>query len=121
MSRRLDEGDEPTDQAQPLGELEQSSVTVPDPPIDWSEVTEVLDEGLPAGVANMEACADDKNPFTLVTYRKNRPNGIPVVFKPLQAGASFWKVNPKRRYPGIGSTRMAVCASMCLPRELSAT
>ncbi|XP_064470370.1 uncharacterized protein LOC135385122 [Ornithodoros turicata] len=32
--------------------------------------------------------------FTLVTYRKNRPKGIPVLFKPVDVSRSFWKVNP---------------------------
>lgn len=39
---------------------------------------------------------DDKTPFTKVTYRKNRPAGIPVIFKPTVAGSSFWRVNPNK-------------------------
>ncbi|XP_064460926.1 uncharacterized protein LOC135370905 [Ornithodoros turicata] len=37
---------------------------------------------------------DMGDPFTLVTYKKNRPQGIPVLFKPVDSGKSFWKVNP---------------------------
>ncbi|KAM7304529.1 uncharacterized protein ISCGN_014429 [Ixodes scapularis] len=36
---------------------------------------------------------EDSSPFTVVTYRKNRPSGIPVILKPTGT-KSFWKVNP---------------------------
>lgn len=39
---------------------------------------------------------DDPTPFTVVTYRKNRPAGIPVIFKPVVPGSSFWRGNPNR-------------------------
>lgn len=38
----------------------------------------------------------EDEPFTLVTYKKKRAEGIPVVFRPTAEGASFWKVNPNR-------------------------
>ncbi|KAL1429636.1 hypothetical protein MTO96_015979 [Rhipicephalus appendiculatus] len=38
----------------------------------------------------------DDEPFTLVTYKKKRAEGIPVVFRPTSEGASFWQVNPNR-------------------------
>lgn len=37
---------------------------------------------------------EDKTPFTLVSYKKDRPAGIPVVFKPITSEQSFWRVNP---------------------------
>ncbi|XP_064469998.1 uncharacterized protein LOC135384740 [Ornithodoros turicata] len=74
---------------------------------NWSDATEVGDGELPSAVTfsppqnppvtpppDMEGVEDGKDPFTLVTYRKNRAKGIPVVFKPLQENLSFWKVNP---------------------------
>ncbi|KAL1413991.1 hypothetical protein MTO96_007806 [Rhipicephalus appendiculatus] len=38
----------------------------------------------------------DDEPFTLVTYKKKRAEGIPVVFRPTSEGASFWQANPNR-------------------------
>ncbi|CAN7948468.1 unnamed protein product, partial [Ixodes hexagonus] len=35
----------------------------------------------------------DQRPFIPVSYKKNRPAGIPVVFKP-NPGKSLWRVNP---------------------------
>ncbi|XP_042147152.1 uncharacterized protein LOC121836337 [Ixodes scapularis] len=37
---------------------------------------------------------EDNRPFTSVHYKKNRPAGIPVVFKPNSSNASLWRVNP---------------------------
>ncbi|KAM7307787.1 hypothetical protein ISCGN_011423 [Ixodes scapularis] len=37
---------------------------------------------------------DNDEPYTVVTYRKNRATGIPVVFKPTTPNTSFWRVNP---------------------------
>lgn len=37
---------------------------------------------------------DAGDPFALVTYKKNRPQGIPVLFKPVLPDESFWRVNP---------------------------
>lgn len=37
---------------------------------------------------------DNDEPYTVVTYRKNRATGIPVVFKPTTPNKSFWRVNP---------------------------
>lgn len=36
----------------------------------------------------------DQTPFTVVTYKKNRPAGIPVLFSPIKDNHSFWRVNP---------------------------
>ncbi|KAH6919501.1 hypothetical protein HPB50_029511 [Hyalomma asiaticum] len=38
----------------------------------------------------------DETPFTLVSYKKKRPEGIPVVFRPSEEGSNFWQVNPNR-------------------------
>ncbi|KAH6946227.1 hypothetical protein HPB50_012315 [Hyalomma asiaticum] len=38
----------------------------------------------------------DETPFTLVSYKKKRPEGIPVVFRPSDEGSNFWQVNPNR-------------------------
>ncbi|KAL1431341.1 hypothetical protein MTO96_014198 [Rhipicephalus appendiculatus] len=38
----------------------------------------------------------DDTPFTFVSYKKKRPEGIPVVFRPSEEGNSFWHVNPNR-------------------------
>lgn len=38
----------------------------------------------------------EDEPFTLVTYKKKRAEGIPVVFRPTGEGTSFWQVNPNR-------------------------
>ncbi|XP_072144472.1 uncharacterized protein [Dermacentor andersoni] len=35
-------------------------------------------------------------PFTVVTYKKKRAEGIPVVFRPTSEGTTFWQVNPNR-------------------------
>lgn len=37
---------------------------------------------------------EDNRPFTIVSYKKNRPTGIPVIFKPSSPEASLWRVNP---------------------------
>ncbi|KAG0421899.1 hypothetical protein HPB47_002243 [Ixodes persulcatus] len=37
---------------------------------------------------------EDNRPFTSVHYKKPRPAGIPVVFKPNSSNASLWRVNP---------------------------
>ncbi|XP_042148626.1 uncharacterized protein LOC121837166 [Ixodes scapularis] len=37
---------------------------------------------------------DYENPFTEVRYKKNRPAGIPVVFKTVNSEKSFWRINP---------------------------
>ncbi|CAN8029586.1 unnamed protein product [Ixodes persulcatus] len=37
---------------------------------------------------------DYENPFTEVRYKKNRPAGIPVVFKTINSEKSFWRINP---------------------------
>ncbi|XP_029840872.2 uncharacterized protein LOC115324407 [Ixodes scapularis] len=37
---------------------------------------------------------DNDEPYTVMTYRKNRETGIPVVFKPTTQNTSFWRVNP---------------------------
>ncbi|CAN8015393.1 unnamed protein product [Ixodes persulcatus] len=37
---------------------------------------------------------DDSTPFIKVSYHKNRPSGIPVIFNPTSPESSFWKVNP---------------------------
>ncbi|XP_064467220.1 uncharacterized protein LOC135378202 [Ornithodoros turicata] len=36
----------------------------------------------------------DASLFQLVTYKKNRPNGIPIVFRCLTESDLFWNVNP---------------------------
>ncbi|XP_049520311.1 uncharacterized protein LOC125944157 [Dermacentor silvarum] len=38
----------------------------------------------------------DEAPFTSVTYKKKRSEGIPVVFRPSEEGHTFWQVNPNR-------------------------
>lgn len=35
---------------------------------------------------------NDEAPFTVVSYRKSRPAGIPLTFKPHDPGSSFWGV-----------------------------
>ncbi|KAG0440765.1 hypothetical protein HPB47_016184 [Ixodes persulcatus] len=37
---------------------------------------------------------DYENPFTEVRYKKNRPAGIPEVFKTVNSEKSFWRINP---------------------------
>lgn len=37
---------------------------------------------------------EDDAPFQVVTYRKSRAAGIPVVFRTSDPNSSFWKVNP---------------------------
>lgn len=46
-------------------------------------------------VSDDEDMGDDA-PFTVVTYKKKRAEGIPVVFRPTEEGTSFWHVNPNR-------------------------
>ncbi|KAH7963627.1 hypothetical protein HPB52_022295 [Rhipicephalus sanguineus] len=36
----------------------------------------------------------DQTAFTVVSYKKKRAAGVPVIFKPTQTDRSFWKVNP---------------------------
>ncbi|KAL1470248.1 hypothetical protein MTO96_040541 [Rhipicephalus appendiculatus] len=36
----------------------------------------------------------DQSVFTVVSYKKKRAAGVPVIFKPTQPDRSFWKVNP---------------------------
>ncbi|KAH7973090.1 hypothetical protein HPB52_021165 [Rhipicephalus sanguineus] len=36
----------------------------------------------------------DQAAFTVVSYKKKRAAGVPVIFKPTQPNRSFWKVNP---------------------------
>ncbi|KAL1477823.1 hypothetical protein MTO96_035449 [Rhipicephalus appendiculatus] len=36
----------------------------------------------------------DQASFTVVSYKKKRGTGVPVVFRPTMEGGSFWKVNP---------------------------
>ncbi|KAL1434047.1 hypothetical protein MTO96_012041 [Rhipicephalus appendiculatus] len=36
----------------------------------------------------------DQSAFTVVSYKKKRAAGVPVIFKPTQPDRSFWKVNP---------------------------
>ncbi|KAH7951823.1 hypothetical protein HPB52_013338 [Rhipicephalus sanguineus] len=43
-----------------------------------------------------EAPKEDEGAYTVVTHHKNRATGIPVVFRPIAAEDSFWKVNPNR-------------------------
>lgn len=49
---------------------------------------------IPGGDVVSPRDLDTADAFTLVTYRKNRPQGIPVLFKPVEQAGSFWKVNP---------------------------
>ncbi|KAG0421046.1 hypothetical protein HPB47_003053, partial [Ixodes persulcatus] len=37
---------------------------------------------------------DDDASFTIVSYKKNRPAGILILFHPTSKETSFWKVNP---------------------------
>lgn len=37
---------------------------------------------------------EEADPFTQVTYKKSRFEGIPVVFRPIEEMRTFWKVNP---------------------------
>ncbi|KAH6943506.1 hypothetical protein HPB50_022414 [Hyalomma asiaticum] len=46
-------------------------------------------------VSDDEDMGDDA-PFTVVTCKKKRAEGIPVVFRPTEEGTSFWQVNPNR-------------------------
>lgn len=39
-------------------------------------------------------CDEEADPFTLVTYKKRRFEGIPVVFQPIDETKTFWRVNP---------------------------
>lgn len=55
-----------------------------------------MDEETSAYSLNDVQVVDDPTPFTTVSYRKNRSTGIPVVFKPVVTGSSFWRVNPNR-------------------------
>ncbi|KAH7936319.1 hypothetical protein HPB52_021418 [Rhipicephalus sanguineus] len=36
----------------------------------------------------------DQTAFTVVSYKKKRAAGVPVIFKPTQPDRNFWKVNP---------------------------
>lgn len=38
----------------------------------------------------------EDEPLTLVTYKKKRAEGIPIVFRPTNEGTTFWQVNPNR-------------------------
>ncbi|KAM7291270.1 hypothetical protein ISCGN_027843 [Ixodes scapularis] len=44
-----------------------------------------------SGIENIE---EGGTPFTFVSYKKDRPSGIPILIKPTNAGSSFWRVNP---------------------------
>ncbi|XP_064460378.1 uncharacterized protein LOC135370528 [Ornithodoros turicata] len=46
---------------------------------------------LHSGIGHQQGAGD---PFTLVTYKKNSPQGSPFVFKPVGQDCSFWRVNP---------------------------
>lgn len=59
---------------------------------DWSSTTEIYTGETAGQSTDPEQDQDMGDPFTLVSYKKNRPQGIPVVFKPLTG--SFWRVNP---------------------------
>lgn len=58
-----------------------------------SSVTETYD--LPLDLPSEdEDDVDGSGPFALVTYKKNRRTGIPVVFRPADPSKSLWSVNP---------------------------
>lgn len=78
-----------SDDAVELVPAAHSSTTLPE---DWSSSTEVYSGTQGAG--HEEQSQDMGDPFTLVTYKKNRSRGIPVLFKPSLPEKSFWNVNP---------------------------
>ncbi|CAN8007913.1 unnamed protein product [Ixodes pacificus] len=58
-----------------------------DPPSEAATSTYTLHE-------SMDDNDDDDASFTIVSYKKNRPAGIPILFHPTSRETSFWKVNP---------------------------
>ncbi|KAG0444450.1 hypothetical protein HPB47_013784 [Ixodes persulcatus] len=57
-----------------------------DPPSEAATSTYSLQESMDDN--------DDDASFTIVSYKKNRPAGIPMLFHPTSQETSFWKVNP---------------------------
>ncbi|XP_042144527.1 cyclin-dependent kinase 1 [Ixodes scapularis] len=57
-----------------------------DPPSEAATSTYTLQESMDDN--------DDDAGFTIVSYKKNRPAGIPILFHPTSKETSFWKVNP---------------------------
>ncbi|KAG0437500.1 hypothetical protein HPB47_017417 [Ixodes persulcatus] len=57
-----------------------------DPPSEAATSTYSLQESMDDN--------DDDASFTIVSYKKNRPAGIPILFHPTSQETSFWKVNP---------------------------
>lgn len=45
-------------------------------------------------ISGMENIEEGGTPFTFVSYKKDRPSGIPILIKPTNPGSSFWRVNP---------------------------
>ncbi|KAH9371853.1 hypothetical protein HPB48_011417 [Haemaphysalis longicornis] len=61
-------------------------------------------ETSPQVTGENEGVDTDNTPFTLVTYKKQRKQGIPVAFRPLNTTLNFWHVNPNRFASEIIST-----------------
>ncbi|KAL1442064.1 hypothetical protein MTO96_008069 [Rhipicephalus appendiculatus] len=59
----------------------------------------------------------DDTPFTFVSYKKKRPEGIPVVFRPSEEGNSFWHVNPNRAASEIVSAAKEKVQSFRVNRD----
>ncbi|KAH6931693.1 hypothetical protein HPB50_027239 [Hyalomma asiaticum] len=59
----------------------------------------------------------DETPFTLVSYKKKRPEGIPVVFRPSEEGSNFWQVNPNRAASEIVSAAKEKVQSFRVNRD----
>ncbi|KAG0425162.1 hypothetical protein HPB47_027656, partial [Ixodes persulcatus] len=57
-----------------------------DPPSEAATSTYSLQESMDDN--------DDDASFTIVSFKKNQPAGIPILFHPTSKETSFWKVNP---------------------------
>lgn len=65
---------------------------VQEQPAMKKRAVEELQQGASADVDASEE--KHQSAFTVVTYKKTRPAGIPVVIQPTQPSCSFWRLNP---------------------------
>ncbi|KAL1474206.1 hypothetical protein MTO96_038157 [Rhipicephalus appendiculatus] len=59
----------------------------------------------------------DQSAFTVVSYKKERAAGVPVILKPTQHDRSFWKVNPNLLASAVVTTAQEKVLSHCLNKD----
>ncbi|KAH7935975.1 hypothetical protein HPB52_016007 [Rhipicephalus sanguineus] len=59
----------------------------------------------------------DQASFTVVSYKKKRGTGVPVVFRPTIDGGSLWKVNPNIVASAVVTSAQDRVLNHCLNKD----